>query len=440
MRILAISAYYPPYHSGGYELRCKNIMDALADRGHAVLALTSQSGAGSQSPSPDAAYVVSRRLHLSDVGGVVSRMTERGWSHDLGMLLGFVRELWFGWRDTAFVDAQIRRFQPDVIYLGHVTNFSKTLVPYLANMPLVYDEGGSGLIHLWTERGIWYKFTDEYVSGHFVFNVLKSLVVKVVGSMSGYRIKPRWAWPGKMRIVFNGGLGLRKAMAQGIPVNGAKVIHSGVDTREFSFTPRGRFGSPLQFILPGGIVPRKGQIDGVKLLAELRERGIDGSMIIVGKTWSDSYYRELTDEIKRLQLENRVQLMPMITQAELAGLYHKADICFFPSYQTAGFSRVPLEAMACGCIVISYGNEGSDEIIRDRHSGFLVPPADYDSVVDVVKKLVSKPDSIRDITAAARMEVESRFPMQGYVDEIEEFLMNAADAGRRRSRPLRPTR
>lgn len=253
-------------------------------------------------------------------------------------------------------------------------------------------------------------------------------------------MQPQWAWPAGMRTVFNGGLGLREATAQGIPLNGAKVIHSGVDIGEFSFKPRGRLGSPPLFILPGGIVPRKGQVDGVKFLAKLRESGIDGNMIIVGKTWSDSYYRELTDEIKRLHLENRVQAMPMITQGELAGLYHKADICFFPSYQTAGFSRVPLEAMASGCIVISYGNEGSDEIIRDRHSGFLVPPADYDSAADVVKKLVSCPGLVRDTTVAARREVESRFPMQGYIDEIEEFLMSAADAGRRRSRPLRPTK
>jgi glycosyltransferase involved in cell wall biosynthesis len=162
-------------------------------------------------------------------------------------------------------------------------------------------------------------------------------------------------------------------------------------------------------------------------------------MIIVGKTWSDSYYSELTDEIKRLHLENRVQLMPMITQDELAGLYHKADVCFFPSYQTAGFSRVPLEAMASGCIVISYGNEGSDEIIRDRHNGFLVSPADFEAILAIVGELTSNSRRVGDIAATARKDVESRFPMKGYVDEIEEFLMSSADAVRRRGRQIRPT-
>ena len=40
MKILAISAFHPPDHFGGYELRVKSILDGLAERGHEILLLT----------------------------------------------------------------------------------------------------------------------------------------------------------------------------------------------------------------------------------------------------------------------------------------------------------------------------------------------------------------------------------------------------------------
>jgi len=42
MRILAISAYYPPYCYGGFEIRVSNILDALAAHGHELCVLTTQ--------------------------------------------------------------------------------------------------------------------------------------------------------------------------------------------------------------------------------------------------------------------------------------------------------------------------------------------------------------------------------------------------------------
>ena len=116
----------------------------------------------------------------------------------------------------------------------------------------------------------------------------------------------------------------------------------------------------------------------------------------------------------------------MVTQDKLVGLYHQADICFFPSYQEPGFSRTPLEAMACGCIVISYGNEGSDEIIRNKQTGFLVPPGDYLGIVAIIKELVSNHKMVNSIAWEARKEIEEFFSMNRYIDRIEETVLNSA--------------
>jgi glycosyltransferase involved in cell wall biosynthesis len=294
-------------------------------------------------------------------------------------------------------------------------------------MPIVYDEGGAGLIDSWEDKGIWYKFTDEYVCRYTVLNSAKSLVVKTVQRLSDGQLRAQWAWPYKMHIFFNSELNRGSAVARGVPLSGAKVIHSGIDPERFSFATRKGLGVPLSIIAPGRIEPRKGQLDAVRLLAKLKECGAEGRLILVGERWVESYCSEIEREIRELELGDHVALIPMVSQDELAALYHQADICFFPSHYRTGFSRIPLEAMACGCILISYGNEGSDEIIRDGHNGFLVSPTDYQGIACIVGELMTRPEEVSDLAATARSEIEAKFSLEKYVDAIEQFISVAVE-------------
>src|SRR5262249_17452622 len=45
-RVLVLSNLYPPFHLGGYELACADVVQALRSRGWDVLVLTSWRGAG----------------------------------------------------------------------------------------------------------------------------------------------------------------------------------------------------------------------------------------------------------------------------------------------------------------------------------------------------------------------------------------------------------
>ena len=112
----------------------------------------------------------------------------------------------------------------------------------------------------------------------------------------------------------------------------------------------------------------------------------------------------------------------MLTAEELAAHYHNADICFFPSHFRTGFSRVPLEAMACGCLVISYGNEGSDEIIKDRETGFLVEERAYTRMMQIIRKLVKNPYEVERITQAVGKEIEEKYSLEHYSAKIESEL------------------
>lgn len=409
-KILAITSHYPPYHLGGYELRCQDLLNELARRGHRLCVLTSLKE-GQAKPYPQRPqYEILRKLHR--------RKKARH----------FVEEVIFDLQDTAFLEDQIKRFQPELIYLGHIMPLSKALMPYLAacQIPILYDEGGMGLIASWENRGRWFYFLEEYVSRFSILNKIKPLVINLICKASRNRIKASWAWPDQMQIVFNSELNRQNTIAKGVPIHASRVIHSGLDTGKFSFVPKTKLASPPLFIVPGRIEPPKGQKDAVRLLAKLSESGLEARLIFVGEKYSGSYYLEIENEIKELQLEGKVVFKPMLTQDQLIDLYHQADICFFPSYHKTGYSRVPLEAMACGCLIISYGNEGSDEIIQDRQTGFLVTPGDYGGMSAAIQEILSNPGMARELLGNARKEVEEHCSMPKYVDAIEAVVMNAA--------------
>ncbi len=146
MRLLAISAYYPPYSYGGYEIRVSNIMDALAARGHEIHVLTSKPDTAMQAERVDYAYPVLRVLNgASRKMRFFDRLTTHRLTHGIGVVLVFLREILADTRDLSRVEREIRTFQPDLIYLGHIMPLSQELLTFLAqqDLPIAADEGGA---------------------------------------------------------------------------------------------------------------------------------------------------------------------------------------------------------------------------------------------------------------------------------------------------------
>jgi glycosyltransferase involved in cell wall biosynthesis len=341
----------------------------------------------------------------------------------------FPYEILLDMHDLTFIDRQVAEFRPDVVYLGHAICLTKALLPSLADcaVPLVYDEGGEGLMQARKNRGRWFYFTEEYVSGSALVDAIKPLIIHGASVLSQGQLKTRWAWPRKMRVFFNSERGLRIAAASGVPVDDAQVIHSGIDVDKFPFRPRSAFGSTPSILVPGRADSRKGLKDAVGLLAEMRRIGFTATALLVGYQSSNSYRTDVLHLAEKLHLENMVTFKPMVTRDHLVSLYHQSDVCFFPSYQEVGYSRTPLEAMACGCVVVTYGNEGSDEVIRDGETGFLAKPGCPAEAADAIKELILRPEVVRKVTQAARRQIEEECSIEKYVDRVERVLMNAAE-------------
>ena len=408
MKILAITAFYPPHHSGGYELRCKDVLEGLKQRGHDILVLTSQCPAGSSCDAhPNEDGVLRRLHHRFEHTPVLSQIIS-------------------DCIDMALIERVVKDYQPDLIYLWHIQNLSNAILPYFShqNIPIVFDEGGSNLIYLSRvhKRGIYFYQNDR---DFVIKKLLKKLVYLFARLASANRIKVNWTWPKHMDIYFNSQSSLDYARMQGAQTDHAQVIYSGIDISEFPYTSNGHLTSPVKIIAPGRIKEQKGLLDAVFLAKELVERKIPVMVIIAGKVQSESYYQEILREISACGLGDVVQCQPMLPQEELSRLYRDSDFCFFPSYyQRIGFSRIPLEAMASGCVVITYGNEGSKEIIQDKETGFLIKEGAIQVAAGLIDDLVDTPHSYQNVIQNARLSIENHYSLDKYVDTIEKYLFD----------------
>lgn len=404
MKILAITAFFPPCHKGGYELRCKDVLQGLRQAGHEILLLTNRCTPPDCRDKNDASWVF-RILELKQIqANVFSRI----WSDNIELIK---------------IQKTVRSFQPDLLYTWHLQNLSDAVLPFLASLgiPLVHDEGGSEMIYLsrLQKRGL-YFYKNEQDSA--IKRWLKQGIKKYATFLSGGRIVPDWSWPEHMWIYFNSHSALAHAQEMEVPVGDAVVIPSGVDISKFPFQVRDKISAPVKIVIPARIKQQKGCKDGVLLVDELRKRNIPAKLSIIGEVQSKDYYNELVNNTNDLKLNDSVDFRAMVSQEELSSIYQQADICFFTSYFKTGFSRVPLEAMASGCLVFSYGNEGSNESVKQGETGFILEEGNIKGAADWIEKLVTDQLFYLGIIKNARSCVEQDYSMETYVSQIENYL------------------
>jgi glycosyltransferase involved in cell wall biosynthesis len=131
-----------------------------------------------------------------------------------------------------------------------------------------------------------------------------------------------------------------------------------------------RYGLPTDFIIfVGTLEPRKNVPTLLKAFKQLRGRGYDIHLAIVGrKGW---LYEDIFSTLAQLKLTDTVHFLDYAPDEDLARLYNAARCLTLPSYYE-GFGLPPLEAMACGTPVIVSNRSSLPEVVGD--AGLLIDP------------------------------------------------------------------
>jgi len=174
-----------------------------------------------------------------------------------------------------------------------------------------------------------------------------------------------------------------------VPCAPADFYRDPVDPHELAKF-REKFKLPANFILAvGTLEPRKNFSTLIKSFVIIKRKLPDYKLVIVGKKgWK---YHLIEETLKHYQLEKDVIFPGYLEAEDLKKIYTLATVFVFPSLYE-GFGMPPLEAMACGCPVVSSNVASLPEVIAD--AGILIDPKNAHKIADSVVSLVEN-DQIR---------------------------------------------
>jgi glycosyltransferase involved in cell wall biosynthesis len=111
---------------------------------------------------------------------------------------------------------------------------------------------------------------------------------------------------------------------------------------------------------------------------------------------------------------------------DAAALAGACDAFAMPSRAREGLPRAVIEAMAQGVPPLVTAVGGMPELVVDRVSGLVVPPADADALARAIVTLAGDPDTRRRLGAAARSRIAEAFNIANTTDEMLAFFMELA--------------
>ena len=391
MKILVVSNLYPPYFVGGYELGCRNLVEAFIERGHEVQVLTSTYGVNRELVQPP----VYRLLRI-----------------DFDRLPSFLKVV----GKEAVNQRHFRRFcaefAPDIVFCWNMANISLSIAAIAGdlNIPVRYYVFDNWLATC--ELDQWFQYCCLLAPLRPLFKVLMPRL--------------RFLLPGDPcplnGAIFASSYLKEVAHLMGKEISSAPVVLWGVPVPAgVDFAPP----SPASILYVGQVVPLKGVHTVVEAVGILKkEHGVSSiSLTVVGDFGFDSeYVGHLEELVERYGISDRVRFTGKVAPEEIREYLDSHGLFVFPSKWDEPFGISQVEAMAAGLIVLGTATGGSAEIINDGVNGLRFEREDCRDCARQILRLLEDPELCRRLTAGGRASVAADFNFTRVVDDLERLL------------------
>ena len=203
-------------------------------------------------------------------------------------------------------------------------------------------------------------------------------------------------------------------LSQGWDANLIHVAYLGIDTpflKHVKSIEKDINNSELRLIFAGHFGDRKGADILIESLLELDH--ISWYLDIAGVI--SPYVKQKYGEFLN---DKRVNVLGVLSRAELADHMQAADVFVFPSL-AEGSARVIFEAMACGCYVITTPNSGS--IVESNTHGELVSPSDAVGLRKAIIKAASDREMIHEVGIKNTKLIRENYLQCVYGDQLKNI-------------------
>jgi len=132
----------------------------------------------------------------------------------------------------------------------------------------------------------------------------------------------------------------------------------------------------------GTLSPRKNMKRVLEAFAGMRTEIPHDFVVTAGKSWND---REVHDAVRRLGLGDRFRQLGDVPASDMPALYRMADAFVYVSLYE-GFGLPVLEAMACGCPVLTSNTSSIPEVAGD--AALMVDPLDATAISAGLRRIL----------------------------------------------------
>lgn len=223
--------------------------------------------------------------------------------------------------------------------------------------------------------------------------------------------------------------------AQGVPAEKLRVHRLGVDLA--AFQPGARAAAPLQVVMIGRFVEKKGFRYGLEAFARVAQRHPALELTLIGEGDREPELRRLAEQ---LGVMTRVHFTGPLAPDAVAARLGASHVLLAPSVVDAAGNResgliVVKEASAAEVVPIGTRHGGIPEIIDDGATGFLVPEHDVAALADRLDRLVTDAALRERLGRAAREKMLREYDVRARGRALEAWYdearaLHARAAGR----------
>ena len=157
----------------------------------------------------------------------------------------------------------------------------------------------------------------------------------------------------------------------------------------------------------------------IKAFNEVRKKNNNVSLTIVG----DGEEREKLIELsEKLEIRDKVKFVGR--QTNVIEWLDKSDIFVYPSIWEEGFGISVVEAMARGCIPITFKRGALPEIIENNKNGILVDEINVEKLASAIEQIIimDKDEKIKLINSAKATAI--KFSINNMLDKLRNEYTN----------------
>ena len=208
-----------------------------------------------------------------------------------------------------------------------------------------------------------------------------------------------------------------------LPENRISVIYNGIDHSIFKPYNIKVLDKPY-ILYVGSERPRKNLGRLLKAFAKLKGDFPELKLVKVGAVGrSEGYRRNVMRKLDSLGIIQEVIFVGPVSELDLARYYSSASLLAYPSLYE-GFGLPPLEAMACGCPVVTSNNSSFPEVVGE--AGIMVDPYDTDALAQAMKQVLTD-DKLRDDMDGKGLEQAKKFSWEETARKTQEVYNKVAE-------------